>query len=122
MIGIEVLESLPHQLLLPQILALPRRNGRYTLDTDALDKQDRSVLVEEQPERSATHVVYWSPSLHKAEQAFDKMTLGISRCRMGCHTVDRLSQKSWFTFRTYHEELWWIRNMKEASENQEESA
>lgn len=54
------------------ILAPPKQNGSYMLDTDVYEKQVRWVLMQEQTEEQAKPVGYWSRSLNKVEKVYDK--------------------------------------------------
>jgi len=55
------------------IVALPRRQGTYTLDTDASAGQVGAVLLQEQPDQSTRPVGYWSRSLNAAERNYSTM-------------------------------------------------
>jgi len=52
------------------ILALPRRQGTYTLDTDASAGQVGAVRLQEQPDQSTRPVGYWSRSLNAAQRNY----------------------------------------------------
>lgn len=68
---IVVLETLLHRLLSQLILSPPRRNGRYSLDTDASVNQIWCILLKEQPEGPAKLVRYWARLLNRAEKAYN---------------------------------------------------
>jgi len=57
-------EELKRRLTEAPILALPPRDGSYTLDTDASAGQVGAVLLQHQPDQSTRPVGYWSRSLH----------------------------------------------------------
>jgi len=63
-------EDLKKRLTEAPILALPRREGAYTVDTDASAGQIGAVLLQEQPDRSTRPVGYWSRSLNAAERNY----------------------------------------------------
>jgi len=63
-------EELKRQLTEAPILALPRRKGTSTLDTDARAGQVGAVLLQEQPDQSTRPVGYWSSSLDAAERDY----------------------------------------------------
>jgi len=63
-------EELKRRLTEAPILALPRRDGAYTLDTDASAGQVGAVLLREQPDQSTRPVGYWSRSLNAAERNY----------------------------------------------------
>jgi len=62
------LEELKRRLTEAPILALARRQGTYTLDTDASAGQVGAVLLQEQPDQSTRPVGCWSRSLNAAER------------------------------------------------------
>ncbi len=67
-------------LLNPPILALPRREGHFTLDTDASDAQLGCFLQQEQPNGDKLPVGYWSRSLSDPERnysTFEKECLAV---------------------------------------------
>lgn len=68
---IEALETLQNRLLSLTMPSLPTPNGRYTLDTNTYDRQVWYVIMQEQPERQAKPVEYWSQSRHMAEHTYD---------------------------------------------------
>ena len=59
------------QLINPRVLAIPKADRRYTLDTDACDYQVSCVLLQEQDEETNPKPIgYWSRSLSKEEQNY----------------------------------------------------
>lgn len=64
----QAFEELKHRLTRTPILALSRRNGKYTVDTDASASQDGSILLHEQPDGAYKPVGYWSRVLTPAER------------------------------------------------------
>lgn len=70
--GIEALETLHYRLPSRSILSLTRWNIICVLDTDACDKQARYILLQQQLEGPTRPVRYWSQSLEKTRQAYDK--------------------------------------------------
>jgi len=63
-------EELKRRLTEAPILALPRRYGAYTLDTDESAGQVGAVLLQEQPDQSTRPVGYWSRSLNVDERNY----------------------------------------------------
>jgi len=61
-------EELKRQLTEAPILALPQRQGTYTLDTDASAVQVGAVLLQEKPDHSRQSMCYWSRFLNSAER------------------------------------------------------
>jgi len=64
------LEELKRRLTEAPILALPRRQGNYTLDTDASAGQVGAFLLQEQPDQSTRPVGSWSGFLNAAERNY----------------------------------------------------
>jgi len=65
-----VLDQLREQLCNPPILALPRREGKYTIDVDASYDQLGCALRQEQPAGEYHLVGYFSRGLEPAEQNY----------------------------------------------------
>ena len=63
-------EELKRRLTEAPILALPRRDRAYTLETDASAGKVGAVLRQEQPDQSTRPVGYWSRSLNAAERNY----------------------------------------------------
>jgi len=104
-------EELKRRLTEAPILALPRRQGTYTLDTDASAGQVGAVLVQEQPDQFTRLVGYWSGSLNAAE-------LNYSTTERECLAVVCASlllrpyvEGTRFTVRTDHAALKWMLHM-----------
>lgn len=53
------------------VLALPRLQGSYTVDTDALDFLIGSVLLQKQPDATKKAIVYWSSSYNDGKRPYD---------------------------------------------------
>jgi RNase H-like domain found in reverse transcriptase len=63
-------DTLRDALLNPPVLALPRIEGAFTLDTDASDHQLGCCLLKSQPDGSQRPVGYWSRGLTSAEKNY----------------------------------------------------
>jgi len=63
-------EKLKRRLTEAPILALPRRHGAYTLDTDASTGQVGAALLQEQPDQFTRPVGYRSRSFNAAERNY----------------------------------------------------
>ena len=63
-------EDLKGLLIAPPVLALPKAEGKYTVDTDACDLQVGCVLLQEQEDGTNRPVGYWSRTLTKPEKAY----------------------------------------------------
>ena len=58
--ALRAFEELKRRLTEAPILALPRRQGTFTLDTDASAGQVGVVLLQDQPDQSTRPAGYWS--------------------------------------------------------------
>jgi RNase H-like domain found in reverse transcriptase len=63
-------DTLRASLLHPRILALPRIEGAFTLDTDASDHQLGCFILQEQPDGTQKPICYWSRGLTSAENNY----------------------------------------------------
>ena len=109
------LEELKKRLIEPPILTLPRRDGRYTVDTDACDKQVGCVLLQEQPEVPARPIGYWSRSLNQAERAYDTTHRECLAVVWAVLLLRPYLEGTRYTIRTDHDALRWILNMADAT-------
>ncbi len=66
----DAFDKLHQSLLHPPILALPRRDGLYTLDTDASDGQLGCCLRQDQPNSDRLPVGFWSRTLSSAKKNY----------------------------------------------------
>jgi hypothetical protein len=66
----DAFEKRRQNLLDPPILALPRAEGLFTLDTDASQNQIGCCLFQDQPDGSRHPVGYWSRELTIAEKNY----------------------------------------------------
>ena len=108
-------KSLKSKLVNPPILALPRSEGKFTLDTDACDTQVGCVLLQDQPDGHARPIGYWSRKLTKAEQAY---TTTERECLAIVWAVTLLRpylDRTRFTVRTDHSALRWILNLTDST-------
>ena len=64
----QAFEDLRARLLDPPILALPRKEGLFTLDTDASQEQIGCCLLQTQPDGTRHPIGYWSRGLTSAER------------------------------------------------------
>lgn len=63
--------ALQEKLTSPPVLALPRFQGRYIIDTDACDKQIGCILLQQQSDGHDEPISYWSRSLNAMEGAYE---------------------------------------------------
>ena len=92
----------------PSILALPRREGHFTLDTDASKSQPVCCLQQEQPNGNKLPVGYWSRSLNDAERSYitsEKECLAVVLAVLHLRTY---LEGTAFTVRTDHHSLRWV--------------
>jgi hypothetical protein len=107
-------DTLRDALLNPPILALPRIEGAFTLDTDASDHQLGCCLLQSQPDGSQRPVGYWSRGLTSAEKNYsttEKECLAIVWAIL--HLRPYLKQQK-FTIRTDHHSLRWVLDLSDA--------
>jgi RNase H-like domain found in reverse transcriptase len=107
-------DTLRDALLNPPIIALPRIEGAFTLDTDASDHQLGCCLLQSQPDGSQRPVGYWSRGLTSAEKNYstaEKECLAIVWEIL--HLRPYLEQQN-FIIRTDHHSLRWVLNLSDA--------
>jgi RNase H-like domain found in reverse transcriptase len=63
-------DTLREKLLNPPILALPRKEGLFTMDTDASNEQIGCCLFQARPDGANHPVGYWSRGLTGAERNY----------------------------------------------------
>ena len=111
---VSAFETLRDALLNPPILALPRLEGTFTLDTDASDHQLGCCLLQTQPDGSQRPIGYWSRALTNAEKNYsttEKECLAIVWAIL--HLRPYLEQQK-FIIRTDHHSLRWVLNLSDA--------
>lgn len=55
----DAMKQLQIKLISPPVLALPKLTRKYTVDTDACDRQVGYVMLQEQRYGTTKHVSYW---------------------------------------------------------------
>jgi RNase H-like domain found in reverse transcriptase/Reverse transcriptase (RNA-dependent DNA polymerase)/Integrase zinc binding domain/Integrase core domain/Chromo (CHRromatin Organisation MOdifier) domain/Retroviral aspartyl protease len=101
-------------LLSPPILALPRANGSYYLDTDASDGQLGCCLRQTQPDGSTHPLGYWSRGLTSAERNYSTTE---KECLAIVWAITHLRpylEGQRFTVITDHQSLRWVLNLSDA--------
>jgi RNase H-like domain found in reverse transcriptase len=63
-------DTLKQCLLSPPILALPKANGQFTLDTDASSSQIGCCLFQAQSDGKLHPLGYWSRGINSAERNY----------------------------------------------------
>jgi RNase H-like domain found in reverse transcriptase len=107
-------DTLRASLLHPPILALPRIEGAFTLNTDASDNQLGFCLLQEQPDGTQKPIGYWSRGLTSTEKNYsttEKECLEIVWAIL--HLRPYLEGKK-FIIRTDHHSLRWVLNLSDA--------
>jgi RNase H-like domain found in reverse transcriptase len=107
-------ETLRDCLLNPPILALPKAEGQFTLDTDASSDQICCCLFQEHQDSEKHPLGFWSRGLTSAENNYsttEKEFLEIVWAVL--HLRPYLEGKR-FVIRTYHHSLRWVLNLADA--------
>jgi transposase InsO family protein len=107
-------ESLRDNLLHPPVLALPRKAGRYVLDTDASDLQIGSCLCQEHPDGLRHPIGYWSRSLNAAERNYSTTEKECLAIVWAILTLRPYLEGQRFLVRTDHHSLRWVLNLADA--------
>jgi len=110
----EAFDTLKMRLISPPVIALPRGTGKYTVDTDACDRQVGCVLLQEQLTGPDRPIGYWSRSLTSAEAAYDTTERECLAVVWAVTMLEPYLQGTRFTIRTDHEALRWILTMTDA--------
>jgi len=104
-------EELKRRLTEAPILALPRRDGDYTLDTDASAGQVGAVLLQQQPDQSTQPVGYWSRSLNAAERNYSTTERECLAVVWASLLLRPYIEGTRFTVHTDHAALKWMLHM-----------
>jgi len=109
--ALRAFEELKRRLTEAPILALTRRRGAYTLDTDASAGQVGEVLLQEQPDQSTRPVGYWSRSLNAAERNYSTTERECLAVVWASLLLRPYIEGTRFTVRTDHAALKWMLHM-----------
>jgi len=104
-------EEFKRRLTEAPILALPRRQETYTLDTDASAGQVGAVLLQEQPDQSTRPLCYWSQSLNSAELNYITTKRECLAAVWASLLLRPYVDGTRFTVRTDHTALKWMLHM-----------
>lgn len=107
-------EELKRRLTSAPILALPHREGAYTLDTDASASQVGAVLLQQQPDGTTRPVGYWSRSLSPAERNYSTTERECLAVVWSVLLLRPYLEGTRFTVRTDHAALKWMLHMDSA--------
>ena len=111
----EAYESLKKALTEPPVLALPRSDLPYVLDTDASDKQVGAALMQKYPDKSLRPIGYYSRTLSDAERNYDTTHRECLAVIWAIMLLRPYLYGTTFTLRTDHDALKWLLNMDSAT-------
>lgn len=98
----------------PQILALPRREGRLTVDADACNEKIGCVLFQYQEEGPAKPIRYCSRALITTERDYNTTQHKCFILVSAVLLLHRYLEGTKFIVRTDHHGLKWILNLTDA--------
>jgi len=107
-------EYLKERLTSSPILALPRREGLFILDTDACAVQVGCTLLQQQPDKRILPVVYYSRGLIPAEQNYSTTERECLAVVWACFLLRPYLEGQEFLIRKDHSSLRWLLNMDSA--------
>ena len=111
---LEAFEKLRQKLLDPPILALPRADGRFTLDTDASNYQIGCTLLQDQPDGSKHPIGYWSRGLTSAEKNYSTTEQECLAIVWAVLQLRPYLEGKRFVIRTDHHALRWVLSLADA--------
>ena len=107
--------ALKDTLAKPPILALPRRSGHITVETDACDRQLGAVLLQAQADGTNKPIGFFSRSLTSAERNYDTTERECLAVVWACLLLRPYIELQRFTVITDHEALKWLLTYKEST-------
>ena len=107
-------ETLRTRLLDPPILALPRAEGLFILDTDASQEQIGCCLFQEQASGTRHPVGYWSRGLTSAERNYSTTEKECLAIVWAILQLRPYLEGKHFIIRTDHNSLRWVLNLADA--------
>ena len=108
----EAFDELKRKLMTGPILALPKNEGMYVLDTDASDFGLGAVLSQQQPEGERV-IAYASRTLNKAERKYETTRKELLAVVNGLKQFRQYLLGRHFVVRTDHAALSWLRRTAE---------
>ena len=102
---------LKERLTSTPILALPRREGFFILDTDACAVEVGCTLLQQQPDKSILLVGYYSRGLIPAEQNYSTTERECLAVVFACFLLRPYLEGQEFLIRTDHSSLRWLLKM-----------
>ena len=112
---LEAFETLKTKMTEPPVLALPRTNQPYTLDTDASAYQLGCALLQEQDDKTTLPVGYWSYSLNDTERNYSTTERECYSVVWSVTTLRPYIEGTRFTIRTDHDSLRWLMSLTEST-------
>jgi len=107
-------EYLKERFTSTPILALPRREGLFILDTDAWAVQVGCTLLQKQPDKSILPVGYYSRGLIPSEKIYSTTDRECLAVVWACFLLRPYLEGQEFLIRTDHSNLRWLLNMDSA--------
>jgi hypothetical protein len=104
----DAFNTLREPLLRPPVLALPRAEGIFTLDTDASQDQIGCCLLQVQPDGSTHPIGYWSRGLTSAERNYSTTEKECMAIVWAVLQVRPYLEGKRFVVRTDHHSLRWV--------------
>ncbi|CAN8073881.1 unnamed protein product [Agarophyton chilense] len=112
----EAFRTLNDKLPNPPILALPKPNRPFDLDTDASDVQvDFSLQQEQESPKNYRPIGYWSRTLTSAERNYSTTEKECLATVWSVLTLRPYLEGTRFAIRTDHDSLRWLLNITDAS-------
>ena len=97
------------------VLALPRANAPFLLETDASKVQVGCVLTQEQPDGFYQPIGHWSRSLNDTERNYDTTERECLAVLWSILQLRPYLERTHFVVRTDHDALRWLLNLTDAS-------
>jgi hypothetical protein len=111
---LKAFDALRARLLDPPVLALPRADGRYVLDTDASQEQIGCCLLQEHPDCLRHPVGYWSRALTSAERNYSTTEQECLAIVSAILQLRPYLEGQKFIIRMDHHSLRWVLNLSDA--------
>ena len=106
--------TLRERLIHPPVLTLPKKKGRFILDTDASGEQIGCCLFQEQESGPKLPIGYWSRSLNSAERNYSTTEKEFLAIVWAILQLRPYLEGQRFLIRTDHHSLRWVLNLSDA--------
>jgi hypothetical protein len=110
----DAFNTLRERLLRPPVLALPRAEGTFTLDTDALQDQIGCCLLQARPDGATLPIGYWNRGLTSAERNYSTTEKECLAIVWAILQLRPYLEGKRFVDRTDHHSLRWVLNLSDA--------